>query len=150
MVQQETCAGDRQVQRRQLNVRISVVGPRVRSLQIDELDDESRSILSRAPLLQRQQETAARAKTGPYRAAGKRRAPQRRLRWERDRQKAALIVPHCLAGTDEHLPVFADQSVVPGFLDIRNEDGLGCVSRDRDGELPRRGAGQRLEAERRH
>src|SRR5213593_3994353 len=105
MVQQEPCAGDRQIHRRQLDVRVSVVGPRVGSLQIDELDDEGWSLLTRAPLLQRQQETTARAKTGPYRTTGERRAPQRRLPWQRDPQKAALIVPHGVAGANEHLPV---------------------------------------------
>jgi len=57
-------------------LRVSVAGPRVGSLQIDELDDEGWSVLSGAPFLQRQEETAARAKTRPYRATAERRAPQ--------------------------------------------------------------------------
>src|SRR6187455_225699 len=102
MVQQEPGAGDWQVQRRQLDVHVPVAGPRVGSLQIDELDEEGWSVLARASFLQRQEETAARAKTRPNRTTGERRAPQRRLPWQLDSQKAALIVPYGIAGPDEH------------------------------------------------
>ena len=150
VVQRQAGARHRQIHRREREARVPLLGPAGRALEIQELDDERRGLLVRAPLAQRQQQAAGRGHARPDRLARERRAPQDGLRRQRDRQEAALVVPDGVSRAHEQLAVLAEQRVVARFLDVGHEHRLRDVTRHVHGQRPRRAAGERREPERDH
>ena len=130
IVEQQPCAGNWQIQRRQRNLLVAFVVPCCRLRKIKNLYRERRRLVPSTRFFQRQQQAAVRRLTRTNRPARQRNAPHRCSRGQGNFHKVALVISDRVACLDQFFPVGAHQHLVASLFYVGQQDRLLVVARD--------------------